>query len=136
MLWIRIRMDPTLLPWFGSDPTEYEKQINKIFISLWILECVYWRTSRYLVDSYFWLNLRCFYFIFKYRVLIKIWLGSGSAWIWNFCLDQDPELGKFKVRSGSGINHSGSPTLLKLKHNLKHINKHFKLKVCLMESLF
>ena len=28
-------------------------------------------------------------------------------WIRNFCLDTDPELGKF----GSGINHSGSATL-------------------------
>ena len=40
------------------------------------------------------------------------WVGSGSAWIRNFCLDPDldPELGKFK--DGSGINHSGSTTLL------------------------
>ena len=39
-----------------------------------------------------------------------MWLGSGSAWIRNFCLD--PELGKFKAGSGSGINHSGSSTLV------------------------
>ena len=32
------------------------------------------------------------------------------GWIRNFCLDPDPELGKF--RAGSGINHSGSTTLV------------------------
>ena len=31
----------------------------------------------------------------------------------NFCLDPDPELGKFKAGSGSGINHYGSATLNK-----------------------
>ena len=40
------------------------------------------------------------------------WVGSGSAWIRNFCLDPDPELGKFRAGSGSGINHSRSTTLL------------------------
>ena len=39
--------------------------------------------------------------------------GSGSAWIRNFCLDPDPELGKFKAGSGSGINSLGSTTLEK-----------------------
>ena len=40
------------------------------------------------------------------------------AWIRirNFCLDPDPELGKFKAGSGSGINHSGSTTLLATPH--------------------
>ena len=38
------------------------------------------------------------------------WVGSGSAWIRNFCLDPDPELGKFRAGSGSGINHFGSTT--------------------------
>ena len=39
--------------------------------------------------------------------------SSGSAWIQNFFLDPDPELGKFKAGSGfgSGRNHSGSATL-------------------------
>ena len=36
------------------------------------------------------------------------WVGSGSAWIPNFCLDSDPKLGKFKA--GSGIKLSGSAT--------------------------
>ena len=39
-------------------------------------------------------------------------MGSGFAWIRNFCLDPDPELGKLKTGSGFGINHSGSTTLL------------------------
>ena len=43
---------------------------------------------------------------------ISTWVGSGSAWIRNFCLDTDPELGKFRAGSGSGINQSGSTTLL------------------------
>ena len=40
--------------------------------------------------------------------------GSGSAWIWKFCLDPDPKLGKFKAKagSGSGINRSVSTTLI------------------------
>ena len=101
MLWIRICMDP--------DPAKYEKQININVISLWILYCVFCRTGRYLVGSSFRLNFRCFYFISKYRVL-KYGYGSRSAWIQNFCLDQ--ELGKFKAGSGSGINHSGSTKLI------------------------
>ena len=36
--------------------------------------------------------------------------GSGSTWIRNFCLD--PELGKFKAGSVSGINNFGSTTLV------------------------
>ena len=39
-------------------------------------------------------------------------VGSGSAWIRNFWLDLDAELGKFRAGPGSGINHSGSTTLL------------------------
>ena len=43
--------------------------------------------------------------------------GSGSAWIQNFCLDPDPELGKFRFGSGTRkINHSG-PTTLSKKHS-------------------
>ena len=30
----------------------------------------------------------------------------------NFCLDSDPEIGKFRAGSGSGINHPESTTLL------------------------
>ena len=40
----------------------------------------------------------------------ETWVGSDSAWIRNFCLDPDPEVGKF--RAGSGINHSGSTALI------------------------
>ena len=42
---------------------------------------------------------------------IRIRIRSAS--IWNFYLDMDPELGKFKAGSGSGsrIYHSGSTTL-------------------------
>ena len=39
-------------------------------------------------------------------------VGSGSAWIRNFWLDPDAELGKFRAGPGSRINHSGSTTLL------------------------
>ena len=40
--------------------------------------------------------------------------GRNIGWIRirNFCLDPDPELGKFKAGSGSGINHFGSTTLV------------------------
>ena len=38
--------------------------------------------------------------------------GYGSAWIRNLCLD--PELGKFKAGSRSGINSFGSATLGKI----------------------
>ena len=39
------------------------------------------------------------------------------GWIRNFCMDPDPDLGKFKAGSGSGINHSGSATLLLTQHH-------------------
>ena len=45
--------------------------------------------------------------------------GSGSAWIRNFCLDPDPDLGKFKSGSGSGMIYSGSATLLKRTLNIR-----------------
>ena len=55
----------------------------------------------------------CFCIISDYTFLITvIQVGSGSAWIQNFCLDPDPELGKFKAGSGSGINSFGSTTLV------------------------
>ena len=38
----------------------------------------------------------------------------GWIRIRNFCLDQDPELGKFRAGSECGINHSGSTTLIRL----------------------
>ena len=41
---------------------------------------------------------------------IEIYL-INIGWIWNFCLDPDPEFGKFKAGSGSGINHSRYTTL-------------------------
>ena len=88
VLWIRIRMDPERLPGYGSgiivpDPAKYEEQINKNVISLWILDCVHCRTGRYLVGFSFWLNLRCFNFISKYRILKYV------AWI---RIRMDPEL--------------------------------------------
>ena len=39
-------------------------------------------------------------------------VGSGSAWIQNFWLDPDAELGKFRAGPGSGINYSEFTTLL------------------------
>ena len=39
-------------------------------------------------------------------------MNIGWIRIRNFCLDPDSELGNFKAGSGSGINHSGSATLL------------------------
>ena len=67
-----------------------------------------------------------FFFLIEFKVFILfdfqiyiIWVGSGSAWIRNFC--RDPELGFFKVGSGSGtgINHSGSATLIRSICNLR-----------------
>ena len=46
--------------------------------------------------------------------------GSGSAWIRKFCLD--PEHGKFKAGSGSGINRFGSTTLQKITEQQKTRN--------------
>ena len=48
------------------------------------------------------------------RILLFDLINIGLIWIRNFCLDLDPELGKFKAGSGSGINHSGSPTLIEM----------------------
>ena len=54
VLWIWIRMNPELLPGFGSgiivpdpDPAKYEKQKNKN-----VILCVYCRTGRYLIKSF------------------------------------------------------------------------------------
>ena len=138
VLWIRIRMNLELLPGSGSgsriivpdpDPAKYEKQKNKNVISLWILDCMYCRTGRYLVDPSFWLNLKVFLFYFQIKVteIILLESGSWSAWIRNFGLDPNPELGKFKAGSGSGINHYGSTTLLKtitFVHYLINIEKY------------
>ena len=59
------------------------------------------------------MNLRGVFVLFRIILTLIIQVGSGSAWIWNFCLepDPDPELGKFKAGSESGINISGSTTL-------------------------
>ena len=38
----------------------------------------------------------------------------GWIRIRNFCLDQDPELEKFRAGSECGINHSGSTTVTTL----------------------
>ena len=35
----------------------------------------------------------------------------------------DPELGKFKAGSGSGINHSGSTTLIENKKKIRSIHE-------------
>ena len=43
--------------------------------------------------------------ISKYTLITWVGSESGSAWIQNFCLDPDPEFGKFRAGSGSGINH-------------------------------
>ena len=45
---------------------------------------------------------------------------SVSTWIRHFCLD--PELRKFSAGSGSGINHSGTTTLLKSDIYWLHFN--------------
>ena len=50
-------------------------------------------TGTYLLDYYFRLNLRCFYFISKYRDFTV----NNMAWIRNFCLDPDLELGNSKL---------------------------------------
>ena len=59
------------------------------------------------------MNLRGVFVLFRILLTLLIQVGSGSAWIRNFCLDPDldPELGKFKAGSGSGINSLGSTTL-------------------------
>ena len=59
-----------------------------------------------MIDSSLWLILRWFFLQFP-NILKITWVGSGSAWIRNFC--PDPEIRQF--RAGSGINHSGSTTL-------------------------
>ena len=60
------------------------------------------------------MNLRGVFVLFRILLTLLIQVGSvsGSAWIRNFCLDPDSELGKFKAGPGSGINSFGSTTLV------------------------
>ena len=86
-----------------------KEQINKNVISLWILDFVYCRT---VVWNRKWQIVDRFFFMIEFKVVIYIFqiYLNNIGWIRirmdpELWLDPDPELGKFRARSGSGINH-------------------------------
>ena len=127
VLWIRIwnfclDPDPELLFRIRIQQNMNE-QMNKNVISLWILDFEYcmtvvWNIKLQIVDRFFFMIDFKVVFLQFPNILKITWVGSGSAWIRNFC--PDPEIRKF--RAGSGINHSGSTTLFNSKQKLPFLN--------------
>ena len=78
------------------------------------MDCLYYWTV-YLIENG--KQLLRFFFLIEFKgcfCIISNYTGTyliNTGWIRNFCLDPDPELGKFKAGSGSGINSFGSTTL-------------------------
>ena len=68
-------------------------------------------------------------------VLLDSMLNREWQIVRNFCLDPDPELGKFKAGSGSGINSFGSTTLVKTINRYILINKKKKKNILASEFL-
>ena len=91
-----------------SDPAK-RKLNSGLFVSvLWTV--VLNREWQIVVRFFFLIEFKGFFRIISdYTYLINI------GWI-RFRIVPDPELGKFKAGSGSGINHSGSTTLVKSKN--------------------